>query len=1114
MKRLLLLLGVCFTALLSQNLFGQACQSSNASSYSSWTSGSNDNSFGAWTITTTSGNGSQNGAFIGNSGSNGSGSVASPNTPNINTSDKAWALYANSGQTAAGWRNLPFTMATGHKLSISMDNGWVDNGGTVGFAIQNASGNYLMEFYYIGGQSGYTINDASNTLTSIGFTDRGLDLTLTMTSATTYTLTVFRKENSSTSTFTGRTFANPSGGQVPARIRVFNFNAGGGAQRNAFFNNISLCRPTISTTGTLSALTTTYGTASSNTSFTLSGSEMFEGVTVSAPAGFQVSTSPSSGFASSIVVGSAGTISSTTVYVRLAANAPVVGTYNAQNVVLSSTGASSVNVVTAASGNTVSAAGLTITGISANNKVYNGDATATLSGTAAYVGLQNSESFSVTGTPVASFNNANAGTSKPVTVSGYTAPSTNYTVTQPTGLTANIDPLGISVTPDAGQSKVFGASDPVFTYTNSPALISPDVFSGALGRVGGEAVGFYNYTLGTLSAGGNYSLSLGGSNTFEIVGLGQSTADFRSKAPGNFSSVATWEYDQGGNSWVNATQAPGSNNNVSISHAVTLDQNFTVGSGKSFTLASGGSFTVNPDQTITVAGSADFGGQLVTFKSDATGYGSLGQVTGSLSGATNVTVERFIPNVGFRSWRLLSVPTSGSQTIRQSWQENNSPLANSTPGFGTLITGGGNNTGASQALGFDFSGPNTSMLSWNGIAWSNIPGTLGALSANQSYFLYVRGDRSKGVTGLVTDAGSTTLRSNGSIYSGNQVIAASNTFSLIPNLYPSAINFTGLTRSGVANNYTIWDSKTQFGNQLGRYVTFSGTNGWQPNIGTVSYPANAANTTIESGQSFFVNGGAGATITLVESAKTNGSANGNLGLRPVQRAQLRASLLQNGEALDGTVAVFDKAFSNAIDENDAHKMGNPGANMAIELAGKILSVEGRSEAMEGDILQFRTWNLAAGSYELELAAANIAAAGVEAVLEDSYTKQSTPLQLNGSNKVVFTVSNEAASKAANRFRVVFRKGISGVEGTPAISIAPNPVTGGMVNLKFNNQPEGRYTVRVMSLNGQVLLNRVVVHTGGSSNQVLNLGSRFAAGNYRLEVISPAKSRMVQPLMLR
>ena len=46
------------------------------------------------------------------------------------------------------------------------------------------------------------------------------------------------------------------------------------------------------------------------------------------------------------------------------------------------------------------------------------------------------------------------------------------------------------------------------TYTASPALLGTDTFSGALSRVAGENVGTYAITLGSLSAGPNYSLSL------------------------------------------------------------------------------------------------------------------------------------------------------------------------------------------------------------------------------------------------------------------------------------------------------------------------------------------------------------------------------------------------------------------------------------------------------------------------------------------------------------------------------------------------------------------------------------------------------------------------------
>lgn len=75
----------------------------------------------------------------------------------------------------------------------------------------------------------------------------------------------------------------------------------------------------------------------------------------------------------------------------------------------------------------------------------------------------------------------------------------------------------ITVTPNGGQSKVFGASDPTLTFTSNPALESGDSFTGALGRAAGEDVGTYAITLGTLSAGSNYSLSLGGTVTFAVT---------------------------------------------------------------------------------------------------------------------------------------------------------------------------------------------------------------------------------------------------------------------------------------------------------------------------------------------------------------------------------------------------------------------------------------------------------------------------------------------------------------------------------------------------------------------------------------------------------------------
>lgn len=113
---------------------------------------------------------------------------------------------------------------------------------------------------------------------------------------------------------------------------------------------------------------------------------------------------------------------------------------------------------------TVGAKVLTITGISIGNKTYDGNTAATISGTAAYSGLVNSESFTVTGTPSAAFATAAAGTAKSVTVSGYTAPNSNYSITQPTGLTADIAKAELLITAD---NKVVSEGIPTIDVTNA-----------------------------------------------------------------------------------------------------------------------------------------------------------------------------------------------------------------------------------------------------------------------------------------------------------------------------------------------------------------------------------------------------------------------------------------------------------------------------------------------------------------------------------------------------------------------------------------------------------------------------------------------------------------------
>jgi hypothetical protein len=84
--------------------------------------------------------------------------------------------------------------------------------------------------------------------------------------------------------------------------------------------------------------------------------------------------------------------------------------------------------------------------------------------------------------------------------------SGNYVLTlSTTPVNFTITPKPVTVTPNAGQTKVFGASDPTLTY----ALSEPVTVSGALARAAGEDAGSYAINLGTLaSVSGNYVLTL------------------------------------------------------------------------------------------------------------------------------------------------------------------------------------------------------------------------------------------------------------------------------------------------------------------------------------------------------------------------------------------------------------------------------------------------------------------------------------------------------------------------------------------------------------------------------------------------------------------------------
>ena len=143
---------------------------------------------------------------------------------------------------------------------------------------------------------------------------------------------------------------------------------------------------------------------------------------------------------------------------------------------------------------------VTITGLGAANKVYDGNTTATVTGTAAVAGKVGSDAVTVTG-GTATFDNKNVGAGKTVTFSGYSlsgADVGNYKLTaQPESVTAEITAREVTITSGITatnrkyeeNNKTVNLNKSTLTFTNLVAGETLDANVPATGTVDNANVG-------------------------------------------------------------------------------------------------------------------------------------------------------------------------------------------------------------------------------------------------------------------------------------------------------------------------------------------------------------------------------------------------------------------------------------------------------------------------------------------------------------------------------------------------------------------------------------------------------------------------------------------------
>ena len=122
---------------------------------------------------------------------------------------------------------------------------------------------------------------------------------------------------------------------------------------------------------------------------------------------------------------------------------------------------------------------VTITGISADDKTYDGTNTAVIKGTPAISGLVAGDEGAVTvetANAKATFADADAGTAKTVNFSGYAltgAKAGNYTLTQPSGVTADIHPKALTIADVTVAEKAYdGTTEAAVTSVTFNGLVN------------------------------------------------------------------------------------------------------------------------------------------------------------------------------------------------------------------------------------------------------------------------------------------------------------------------------------------------------------------------------------------------------------------------------------------------------------------------------------------------------------------------------------------------------------------------------------------------------------------------------------------------------------------
>ena len=527
----------------------------------------------------------------------------------------------------------------------------------------------------------------------------------------------------------------------------------------------------------------------------------------------------------------------------------------------------------------------------------------------------------------------------------------------------------------------------------------------------------------TLTITGATSITSGSPslNNLTISGTGSFTAPSAFSIAGNLSNSGSFNSNNGTITF-NGTNAQ------SISGTSTLTNiNCNTTSGGSVSI--NGNVTLNGVLTLSSSGIFDAdgsGGGVFTVASlDQNAGGRIAALPNPGNFSGEVTVQRFIHSQAGGDYRYLSMPVTTNQNNLSRWKA----------AIGVTGAFSDRSVNSEFANIQDSGNTNPSVFTWNGTAYVGVTGvTTGAttLSSRTGYVAYNYNNSS------------TTASYRGAIETGSVPISISNVngnFNLVPNPYPSPIDFDIISKSNINNSLWLRTGNNTFSSYVGGVATLPPFGGWTGEIAI--------------GQSFWTqSNGGGSTLTLNETDKTNNSVRFLRTETPTNYVRLT---LTGADQSDETVVRFTDGGSDdlngkfdavkrkngnyvsALGQNNYLNLSVYTVSAAIDYAIKGIALLSATEATR--IVPLKVADAKNGNYTLKFTELSTFDLGYKIFLKDKFLSKEVEIAEN--EEYEFSITSNASTTGSARFELVFRKDIvMALEPTLSqeVLVYPNPVS--------------------------------------------------------------------------